>query len=200
MCPQFEFRFRNIWADHGDEISLQYAGTGALKSQFTRYGKRDIRGLLDDGYKSAVRYLLNNFSDGAKQDGMDIITATYKPEPGACESNSPCLLINQLMLFQLRVYQRVTFPGKYVKFVHQPFVLYPFLIAFLLFYFTLNNWGRLEAAGLDGLQYLMGFARGVLLPLAIGAFVLGATFRFGSRFVKKPYLCPRQVQVWSNKD
>lgn len=41
-----------------------------------------MRGLLDDGYKSAVRYLLNNFSDGAKQDGMDIITASYKPEPG----------------------------------------------------------------------------------------------------------------------
>lgn len=44
-----------MWADHGDEVSNQYAGTGALKSQFTRTGVRDVWGLLDDGKKSAVR-------------------------------------------------------------------------------------------------------------------------------------------------
>lgn len=87
-----------------------------------------------------------------------------------------------------------------MKFVHQPFVLYPIIIACMLFYFTLANWGRLEDAGLDGLPYVLGFARGVLLPLAVGAFVLGATFRFGRRFVKQPYLCPKHVQVWVNKD
>lgn len=31
-------QFRNIWADHGDDVSRQYAGTGALKSGFTRTG------------------------------------------------------------------------------------------------------------------------------------------------------------------
>lgn len=31
-------QFRIIWADHGDDISRQYAGTGALKSGFTRTG------------------------------------------------------------------------------------------------------------------------------------------------------------------
>lgn len=90
--------------------------------------------------------------------------------------------------------------GKPVKFVHQPFVLYPVIIAFMLFYFTLANWARLEESGLDGVDYVLGFGRGVLLPLVIGAFVLGAVFRFGNRFVKRPYLCPRQVEVWLNKD
>ena len=31
-------QFRTIWADHGDDVSRQYAGTGALKSGFTRTG------------------------------------------------------------------------------------------------------------------------------------------------------------------
>jgi hypothetical protein len=39
----------------------QYAGTGALKSGFTRTGKRTLGGLLDDGAKSVTRYYLNNF-------------------------------------------------------------------------------------------------------------------------------------------
>jgi hypothetical protein len=39
----------------------QYAGTGALKSGFTRTGKRTLGGLIDDGVKSMTRYYLNNF-------------------------------------------------------------------------------------------------------------------------------------------
>ena len=35
---RFQSDFRNVWADHGDVLSVQYAGTGALKSDFTRTG------------------------------------------------------------------------------------------------------------------------------------------------------------------
>ena len=35
----FEDLFKNVWADHADMISIQYSGTGALKTDFTRYGK-----------------------------------------------------------------------------------------------------------------------------------------------------------------
>lgn len=76
----FETLFRSIWADHGDEISRQYAGTGAMKSAFTRTGKRDVSGLMDDGIKSLTRYYLNNFRDGGKQDALDLVTGTFKPE------------------------------------------------------------------------------------------------------------------------
>ena len=72
--PTIEPVFRIIWADHGDEISCQYAGTGAMKSAFTRTGKRDLAGLLDDGRKSLTRYFLNNFRDGEKQDAIDLVT------------------------------------------------------------------------------------------------------------------------------
>eukprot|EP01132_Coremiostelium_polycephalum_P001097 gene1097-1390_t len=65
---EFEYIFKNTWADHGDRISLQYSGTGALKNDFTRTGKRDFKGILRDGQNSAMRYYLNNFKDGFRQD------------------------------------------------------------------------------------------------------------------------------------
>ena len=74
---QVEELFKGIWANHGDDISKQYAGTGALKSGFTRTGVRTKAGLADDGYKSAMRYLLNNFQDGHKQDALDFATGAY---------------------------------------------------------------------------------------------------------------------------
>ncbi|KIY51304.1 hypothetical protein FISHEDRAFT_64308 [Fistulina hepatica ATCC 64428] len=71
--------FREMWADHGDAISRAYAGSAALKSDFTRINKRTRKGLLEDGVKSAVRYLKNNFFDGARQDAFDLITGAYVP-------------------------------------------------------------------------------------------------------------------------
>ena len=38
----FEELFKNVWADHADMISIQYTGTGALKTDFTRLGKRRL--------------------------------------------------------------------------------------------------------------------------------------------------------------
>lgn len=81
-CEQVERRFKWLWADHGDDISRQYAGTGALKSGFTRTGKRTYWGILDDGIKSAVRYYVNNFSDGRKQDASDLVTGNYALSKG----------------------------------------------------------------------------------------------------------------------
>lgn len=63
----FENLFKNIWADHADVISTQYSGTGALKTDFTRLGKRTKGGLVRDGVNSLVRYYKNNFADGFRQ-------------------------------------------------------------------------------------------------------------------------------------
>jgi hypothetical protein len=43
---------RETWSDNGDAISIQYAGTPALKRDVTRLGKRTLRGMLDDGISS----------------------------------------------------------------------------------------------------------------------------------------------------
>ena len=57
----------SVWADHGDTVSRAYAGTGALKTDFTRTGKRSKEGQLQDGYNSIMRYVRNNFMDGDRQ-------------------------------------------------------------------------------------------------------------------------------------
>ena len=71
-----------VWSEHADAISRAYSGTGALKTDFTRTGKRTKKGALDDLYKSIVRYLKNNFFDGARQDGFDLVTGTWTPDRG----------------------------------------------------------------------------------------------------------------------
>lgn len=45
-------------------MSSLYSGTGALKTDFTRTGKRTILGALNDGRNSLQRYYINNFKDG----------------------------------------------------------------------------------------------------------------------------------------
>ena len=64
---------RLLWADNADAISRLYAGTPALKGDFTRTGKRTKRGALDDGMNSLQRYYLNNFMDADRQEGMDLM-------------------------------------------------------------------------------------------------------------------------------
>ena len=53
-----------------------------MKTDFTRTGKRTKKGAFDDFYKGAMRYLKNNFFDGARQDAFDLMTGTWTPEHG----------------------------------------------------------------------------------------------------------------------
>ncbi|KDO22358.1 hypothetical protein SPRG_11310 [Saprolegnia parasitica CBS 223.65] len=73
----FELQFKNAWADNADAVSVMYAGTGALKTDFTRTGKRTLAGAIQDGVNSVTRYYLNNFSDGIRQDAMDLFVGNY---------------------------------------------------------------------------------------------------------------------------
>lgn len=75
----FEFVFRNMWADNADAVSNAYSGTGALKTDFTRLGKRTKVGALSDLKNSITRYALNNLADGPRQDGFDLFLGNHKP-------------------------------------------------------------------------------------------------------------------------
>lgn len=67
FSPEDLFMMHIVWADHANLISTSYSGTGALKTDFTRTGKRTKQGLLQDGYNSVSRYFKNNFFDGPRQ-------------------------------------------------------------------------------------------------------------------------------------
>jgi hypothetical protein len=69
--------FRNSWGDNADGVSCSYSGTGALKTDFTRLGKRTPLGALQDLRNSIVRYVLNNFSDGPRQDAFDLFLGNH---------------------------------------------------------------------------------------------------------------------------
>ncbi|XP_065914970.1 phosphatidylinositol-3-phosphatase SAC1-like [Dysidea avara] len=73
----FESIFKNVWADNADSISIQYAGTKALKTDFTRTGKRSNLGALQDGINSSFRYIYNNFTDGFRQDSIDLFLGNH---------------------------------------------------------------------------------------------------------------------------
>lgn len=71
--PDFWARHGSLWADNGDALSRIYAGTGALKSSFTRGGKMTLAGALADVRKSATRLYVNNFADKGRQQTIDML-------------------------------------------------------------------------------------------------------------------------------
>lgn len=75
----FNFIFQNIWADNADMVSKSYSSTPALKTDFTRLGKRTFGGSLNDLQNSIIRYYNNNLSDGSRQDSFDLFLGNFKP-------------------------------------------------------------------------------------------------------------------------
>ena len=65
--------FNSVWADNGDAISRQYAGTAALKGDFTRTRKRNITGALNDFGLTLTRYYNNIVNDYFTQNVIDYI-------------------------------------------------------------------------------------------------------------------------------
>ncbi|KAG2490107.1 hypothetical protein HYH03_011413 [Edaphochlamys debaryana] len=184
--PQVEREFKILWADHGDAVSTQYAGTGAMKSGFTRTGKRTFGGVLDDGYKAVVRYYVNNFQDGCKQDAVDLFTGAFVMSPGASVPLRP-----------------------------QPSPLIPILISLAAIVFGAYQAGQLASGNLTAPVALAAadpaaaaeaaaaavppeskaavarvlFSQ-VVLPLVLGLGLLGFVVQNGKHLVCKPQLCP----------
>lgn len=65
--------FNTLWADNGDAISRQYAGTAALKGDYTRTRKRTLPGAISDFSLTLGRYYNNIFSDYFLQTTIDFI-------------------------------------------------------------------------------------------------------------------------------
>jgi len=80
FADPLEELFREIWTKNADALSMLYTGTGALKTDFTRTGKRSKQGALNDGRNSIVRYIKGNFYDGYNQNCIDLALGKYKPK------------------------------------------------------------------------------------------------------------------------
>ncbi|EJD05667.1 uncharacterized protein FOMMEDRAFT_139037 [Fomitiporia mediterranea MF3/22] len=70
---EIDIVFNDVWANNGDAISRAYAGTSALKGDYTRTGRRDITGMLNDGMNSLARMYTSTFSDWFSQAVIDFL-------------------------------------------------------------------------------------------------------------------------------
>ncbi|KCV71889.1 hypothetical protein H696_01298 [Fonticula alba] len=73
LGSHFDALLAAIWADHGDALSRAYAGTAALKGDFTRTGRRTTSGRMTDGVNSMTRMYRNAFIDSDLQNLYDYI-------------------------------------------------------------------------------------------------------------------------------
>lgn len=69
---EFEMVYRNAWVQHADILSIQYSGTSALKTDFTRTGKRTRIGYVIDCYYYFIRYIKNNYMDYYRQIAIEL--------------------------------------------------------------------------------------------------------------------------------
>lgn len=72
--------FNSLWADNGDAISRQYAGTAALKGDFTRNRKRNWTGALSDFTLTLTRFYNNIFGDYFLQTCIDYFLGNASPD------------------------------------------------------------------------------------------------------------------------
>lgn len=157
---EFEKARKIAWADNADAVSTQYSGTGALKNDFTRTGKRTTRGLIDDAINSATRYFLNNFRDGTRQDSYDLLLGLHEPAKRPASAESP---------FE----QHVISTAVYVAF---------FVLGLLMFLVTAYR--PLPDSGSAWLQKLLQLLVWALLLFATWKTAL----RYGAQLVNQPSL------------
>ncbi|CAG8567939.1 3766_t:CDS:10 [Gigaspora margarita] len=71
---EFENIFNDVWANNGDSISREYAGTSALK------GKRNLQGVFNDASNSLARLYQNTFKDFFRQATIDYFLGNHSLE------------------------------------------------------------------------------------------------------------------------
>ena len=65
-------KFKDIWADNGDKISVQYAGTASTITTVTKTGGHSIMGFIQHGIATVTRLYQGNFEDNFKQQCIDL--------------------------------------------------------------------------------------------------------------------------------
>lgn len=113
--------FQNLWADNADAVSCSYSGTGALKTDFTRTGKRTRVGAFKDFINSASRYYQNNLTDGPRQDSYDLILGNFKPYMTSIQSPFPDRRPFYIQVMPTVIYAALTVLGATIIFPKEHF-------------------------------------------------------------------------------
>jgi hypothetical protein len=68
---------RRAWSEQADALSMAYTSASALKTDFTRTGKRSLAGVIGDSLTSVRRLMNRAFTDDEKQEMLDTYLAQY---------------------------------------------------------------------------------------------------------------------------
>lgn len=163
--PTFELLFRNLWADNADRVAQSYAGTGAMKTDMTRLGRRTQVGALRDGQIAVTRYCRNNFLDGPRQDAFDLFLGAYTPN----EATAQFIFADRRPVLIQAV---------------------PYVLAFAIFFLLVGLFTRRlpDAAVLPMRIFLLFWA-------VIAAYSARFVLRSGELYVNWPKLIPRPASV-----
>ncbi|ELP85825.1 suppressor of actin, putative [Entamoeba invadens IP1] len=71
----FTDNIKNLWADHANLMSKRYTGTNAMKTDYTRSGKRGFKGMMSDGKTSLQRTMISIQTDQYQtpQETLDLL-------------------------------------------------------------------------------------------------------------------------------
>lgn len=70
---KFEEMFKNLWAENGDYISIQYAGTASTITTVTKKGTHDFFGIISHGVATVSRFYKGTIEDYSKQEYFNIL-------------------------------------------------------------------------------------------------------------------------------
>ena len=70
---QFKEKFKNLWAENGDSLSMQYAGTASTITTITKTGGHGLMGLFQHAKATVTRLYQGNIEDKYKQECIDIL-------------------------------------------------------------------------------------------------------------------------------
>ena len=69
----FKEKMKDVWADNGDQISIQYAGTASTITTVTKTGGHNLRGFIQHSIATVSRIYQGNFEDDFKQECINIL-------------------------------------------------------------------------------------------------------------------------------
>jgi phosphatidylinositol 4-phosphatase len=170
----FSQLFREVWANNADAMSIQYSGTGALKTDYTRTGQRSLRGAIQDGINSLTRYYLNNFMDGTIQDSLDLFVGYYRPTKMQASPYDPKMKENERT-------QQASLFGFLLRLAAALFTVY--IAAITLLPSSMAPFKRWS----NTTQFFL-----LSTVFAVGSWKL--SIRYGRRFVNRPKLVAHVVE------
>ena len=76
----FKEKFKDLWAENGDSISIQYSGTASTITTVTKTGGHNLKGIITHGIATIYRFYQGNFEDKFKQECFDIFLQKNIPK------------------------------------------------------------------------------------------------------------------------